>query len=136
MSGILIRLPWPSKRTSPNAKGQGKWRAKSQAAKAYKETCQKACWEQKIKRVPFKSAEVHITIYMPDKRKRDLDNVLASIKQGLDAIAEATGVDDSDWLVLALYRGGTVIKGGQIAVYMKDFETPEIHNIEHRGLVS
>lgn len=135
MDGVLIRLPWPSKRTSPNASGQGKWREKADAAKSYKETCQKTCWDQKVRKQPFETAEVHITIYMPDRRKRDLDNVLSSIKQGLDAVAEATGVDDSKWNVLALYRGG-VHKGGLIAVYMKNFDTPEIHNLEYRGRVS
>src|SRR3546814_7576318 len=38
---------------------------------------------------------LRIEFYPPDKRRRDLDNMLASFKYGIDAVAEAMGVDDS-----------------------------------------
>ena len=36
-----------------------------------------------------------ITFYCPDRRRRDIDNLLASLKPSLDGIAQATGIDDS-----------------------------------------
>lgn len=132
---FLIRLPWPPKECSPNAKSPGKWRSKSEAAKAYKNECIQCLWEQKVRGLPFKTAEIHITIMPPDNRKRDLDNVLASIKQGLDAVAERTGIDDSRWLSMHLYRGGKV-KGGLVAVLVRDFEAPELNSVEFRGVIS
>lgn len=50
----------------------------------------------------------------PDKRRRDLDNMLASIKAGVDGIADALGVDDQRfgfWL-----SREAPIKGGKIVV--------------------
>ncbi|MCJ8139596.1 hypothetical protein [Falsirhodobacter halotolerans] len=33
----------------------------------------------------------------PVKRKRDMDNAVASMKSGLDGIADALKIDDSEW---------------------------------------
>ena len=51
-----------------------------------------------------------ITFCPPCRRKRDLDNALASIKAGLDGIADVIGVDDSKWS-LALAWGEPVTRG-------------------------
>lgn len=45
------------------------------------------------------SVHVCITFIPPDRRPRDLDNMLASIKSGLDGIADVIGVDDSKWSI-------------------------------------
>ena len=66
-------------------------------------------------------AHLDITFYPPDRRKRDLDNMLSAIKYGLDGIALASGVDDYSWS-LTISRG----------VPMKD---GEVH-IQFRGQVS
>jgi crossover junction endodeoxyribonuclease RusA len=52
--------------------------------------------------------------YPPDKRKRDLDNMLSSIKAAVDGIADAHGVNDQRfgfWL-----SRETPVKGGRIVV--------------------
>ena len=58
----------------------------------------------------------HVTLCFcpPDRRRRDLDNLLASFKQGIDAISEAMGVDDSKFSY-TLTRGEPV-KGGVVQV--------------------
>lgn len=38
---------------------------------------------------------LRLTFFAPDKRKRDLDNLLAAMKPSLDGMAQALGVDDS-----------------------------------------
>jgi crossover junction endodeoxyribonuclease RusA len=45
--------------------------------------------------------------HAPDKRRRDLDNLLASMKPHLDGLALAVGVDDAGWSF-------TVIKGSPV----------------------
>jgi len=37
---------------------------------------------------------VKITFYPPDKRHRDADNMIASMKAGFDGVADALKVDD------------------------------------------
>jgi crossover junction endodeoxyribonuclease RusA len=50
----------------------------------------------------------------PDKRKRDLDNLLARMKAGLDGLADALGVDDTIFRPAVEWgevrpRGGVVV---------------------------
>lgn len=116
-----IRLPWPSTRQNPNASKQGSWRAKSEAAKTYKSACVSACDDQAVRPVLANEVAVEVTFCPPSLRKYDLDNRLASIKQGLDAVAEAIGVDDADWRSMALVRGKKV-KGGCVLVHVRAAE--------------
>lgn len=70
-----------------------------------------ACWQNISK---FDRAHLHITFCPPDKRRRDLDNMLASFKQGIDAIAETMGVDDYGF-GFTIIRGQPV-KGGIVRI--------------------
>lgn len=115
---VTIRLPWPPKETSPNASRQGNWRAKAKAAKTYKTTCAWECRAQKVLKMLSESVTVSITFHAPDNHSMiqyDLDNALLRAKQGLDAVAEAIGIDDCHWDELRLIRGSKV-SGGCIVV--------------------
>jgi crossover junction endodeoxyribonuclease RusA len=104
-----IVLPWPPAALRPNASSPGNWRRKSEAAKRYKHDC--------ILLTPKSIADgthLAITFCPPDKRRRDLDNMLASFKAGIDAIAQVMGVDDYQFSI-SLTRGEPV-KGGQVVV--------------------
>lgn len=59
-------------------------------------------------------ARLVVTFYPPDNRRRDTDNMLASIKVGLDGIAAASGVDDRGWTFDL--RRGHVVRGGLVTV--------------------
>lgn len=65
----------------------------------------------KIKRP---NAELNITFNPPDRRRRDLDNMLAACKAYLDGISDALGVDDSNFKLTI--QKGEVVKGGQVVV--------------------
>lgn len=114
----MIVLAWPDKVLSPNARAH--YHAKAKVAKAYRE----AAYERMM---GFIIADAHgenderwnpqhlsITFYPPDKRKRDLDNMLSSIKAGLDGIADALGVNDERFALTI--RKGDPVKGGQVCV--------------------
>jgi crossover junction endodeoxyribonuclease RusA len=47
---------------------------------------------------------VTITFVQPDKRRRDRDNLLSACKPSLDGLAEAIGVDDSQFEPLTIRR--------------------------------
>ena len=53
-----------------------------------------------------------LTVYPPDRRRRDLDNVLKAV---LDAMEGAVYIDDSQIDVLVIERG-RVIKDGKVTV--------------------
>lgn len=91
-----VVLPWPPKELSPNARMH--YMALHRAKKAYRT----ACWLQARKAgmsaatlMGADEAEVHLIFYPPDRRNRDMDNMIASMKAGLDGLADALKVDDS-----------------------------------------
>lgn len=96
---MIVMLPWPDKRLSPNARLH--WRAKvgpKQAAKIA------AGWAA-VKAKGFYAAKatlalsddpvpVKVRFYPPDRRHRDDDNMIGSFKSARDAIADALEVND------------------------------------------
>jgi crossover junction endodeoxyribonuclease RusA len=71
--------------------------ALAKAKKSYKEACM---WQSKangLKPMTVDALHLTITFVPPDRRHRDLDNMLSSIKAGLDALRDVLGVDDSRW---------------------------------------
>jgi crossover junction endodeoxyribonuclease RusA len=89
---MRIALPWPSRTLSPNARVH--WGKKASAVKKYRHA---GFWAAKEKGIPPLGEEINlrITFIPPTTRARDEDNFIASIKSGLDGIAQAWGVDDS-----------------------------------------
>jgi crossover junction endodeoxyribonuclease RusA len=55
-----------------------------------------------------------VTFQPPDKRRRDRDNLQASLKAHFDGIADALGVNDS--LFVPTYAIGEPVKGGAVRV--------------------
>jgi crossover junction endodeoxyribonuclease RusA len=109
---MIVRLPWPDMKLMPN---KSKGRAWQGASKIRSEQRGAAviCTMAAIASHGPKAYEGNIPlslIYMaPDKRHRDLDNLLAASKPILDGLAQALGVDDSRFkpiLVDSIYAGG------------------------------
>lgn len=111
----MVELPWPPRRSSPNASRQGAWRGKAAAAKGYRNACAWTCEISNIGPMEADAVEVTVTFCPPSRRRYDLDNALASIKQGLDAFAAAIGVDDARWVSMTLERG-LPVQGGAVFV--------------------
>jgi crossover junction endodeoxyribonuclease RusA len=61
---------------------------------------------------------VTLRVYPPDKRRRDWDNIIASLKSGLDGIADALGIDDSRFR-LSIEMLPEVMKGGRVDVVVE-----------------
>lgn len=106
---ITLVMPWPSPKLSPNARVH--WAVLAREKKAYRQACG---WQAKAQgALPIKAnkLEVAFTFYPPTKRRIDLDNCIASIKSGIDGIADVIGVDDSKWRMafeMAPHIGGMI----------------------------
>ena len=106
---MLIELPWPPSALSPNARGH--WSKKAKPAAKYRADAKLVT----RKRHNFSGAlHLDITFHPPDKRRRDIDNMLSSIKSGLDGISDALGIDDSEWAMTI--RKGAVVKRGLVSI--------------------
>ncbi len=89
---MKVTLPWPPKELSPNHRGH--WKPIWQKQKQYKEDCWVLCKAAGIKRPEGDRITVTMRFYPPTRHARDQDNMVASMKFGLDALAAAMGVDD------------------------------------------
>lgn len=112
---MRIILPWPTRSLWPNTHVH--WRHRHKASQTYKSAAHWACLEAKARPLGADQAQVSITFNPPDRGRRDLDNLLAAIKHGLDVIAQAIAVDDSKWTI-AIAKGEPV-KGGQVIVEVR-----------------
>ena len=91
---MIIDLPWFPNELSPNSRKH--WAVVADAKKRYREACWAMTKQAGVITIP-EEVPVHISIqfYPPSNRKYDLDNLLASMKAGLDGVAQALNVDDS-----------------------------------------
>ena len=86
-------LPWPSRDLHPNSRVF--WAVKAKAAKAARRDgciiALAAGWNTKW---PEGTLHVWIDGYPKDRRHRDADGLLTSMKPWLDGVADAMGVND------------------------------------------
>jgi len=113
MAEINIKLPWPPSvnRYWRNVKGRTLISAEG---RAYKKAVAGLVMAKGLAGA-FSGddrLEVAIAAHVPDKRRRDLDNLL---KASLDAITEAIGVDDSQIDDLRIVRAEKM-EGGELAL--------------------
>ena len=108
MTSAVVILPWPPSALSPNSRV--KHRHSTDVRRKYKADAWALAKEAKLP----PGTGLAITFHPPRAGRRDLDNMLGSIKYGLDGIAEAVGQDDSEWSLTI--RRGDPVKGGQVVV--------------------
>jgi crossover junction endodeoxyribonuclease RusA len=92
---LSLDLPWPSRILHPNARPN-----RHAKAKAAKKARADAGWCAKAAGLPTLKAKallVTLVFTPPDRRPRDRDGMLASMKPAIDGIADVIGVDDSKW---------------------------------------
>lgn len=94
---MKIELPWPDRALNPNARAH--FMVKARAAKAYRVAAgwaAKAALASGEPEIPQEGKiRVGVVFVPPNNRRRlDLDNALASIKAGLDGLADVLKVND------------------------------------------
>lgn len=132
---MKITLPWPKRELSPNARVH--YFAKARAVKAYRTGCGWEAKAQGLRRIEADSLQVIITFHPPDRRRRDRDNMITSLKAGCDGVADVLGVDDSKWV--PTYHVGEPVKRGCVVMefpQIPDAKTDaEIRMIEMKGTI-
>lgn len=113
MSKASLYLPWPDKRLSPNARVH--WTALARAKKDAKKWAYHCALEAGLRNIDATKVSVRYTFSPPTLRRRDQDNLIASMKAAADGIAMAIGIDDSQWQI-AVSPCGPVEKNGMVKV--------------------
>ncbi len=95
MSQVRIVLPWPSAALSPNG-GHGHWAPQARAKKTYRAACRQIVEQiargRKAMQVPLR---VQLLFVPSTRRRRDIDNLVARMKAGLDGLADGLQVNDN-----------------------------------------
>lgn len=115
---LTLTLPWPPRILSPNAR-PAHWSALARAKRLYRTACATQARMQGAAALagPPKALTVHLRFFPPDRRHRDLDNLIANVKAGLDGLADTLGVDDSRWRLQAELVGDQI--GGFVRVEVR-----------------
>ena len=127
---MRIELPWPAAVLAPNRKNGHHWGSvhsvKTQRKRDAHALTLQAVRSHICHMPPSINANVNVsvTFHPPDRRRRDLDNLLAALKPDFDGISQAIGVDDQHFHPLTLRRG-EIVKGGCVVVVL---------DVEKRGI--
>jgi len=90
----VVVLPWPDPRLSPNNSKGKHWGGISDAREDARANGALAARNYKGAIAPGEPVEMVAWITPPDRRRRDLDNIHASLKSYIDGAAEEIGFDD------------------------------------------
>ena len=108
---MIFTLPWPQAILNPNARAH--WTQVAKAKKSLRAAWALEATKQGAKRMEPRALHVSLTFHPPDRRPRDMDNMLSASKAGLDGLADVLGVDDRHWR-LSIARADQV--GGFVRV--------------------
>lgn len=115
-ASFQVTLPWPARALSPNTRLH--WAPKAKAVRAARDAAFWLTWQaQGGKRPGWPAAALDVTFCPPDKRSRDRDNLIASLKHGQDGMSDALGIDDARFI--PTYRMGDPVKGGAVVVTVR-----------------
>lgn len=116
MSSYVLFLPFPQKVLSPNARHH--WAKLASFKKAYRKVCGWKAKADGLGQIDADALDVKVTFFPPDKRRRDLDNMLASLKSGLDGVSDVCGIDDSKWTI-TLCKAASVAPDGMVKIELE-----------------
>ena len=98
---MTVTLGWPSRALSPNVRTHWATLARAKKAARLEGFCDAMSALRYMKPWYLKDAKdirIQVTFIPPNARRRDMDNLIASIKPHLDGISDAIGIDDSQWI--------------------------------------
>lgn len=113
-------LPWPLTKLSPNARTH--WAERARLAKVFRKACYLTALSQGAKKIQADRLAVHLVFVPPNRRERDWDNLIASMKAGLDGLSDAIGVDDARWRLSFEVAEGEI--GGMVRVKIEVLNVP------------
>ena len=111
MDAVSLDLPWPPADLNPNVRGH--WADRHRATAQYRNECFVAAKDMinRARRIkaPVPSplptpVSATVTFWMPNRRRRDLDNLLAAMKPAWDGLVDAglLADDNADQLSITL----------------------------------
>lgn len=135
---LEVGAPWPSKVLSPNTPVH--FRTRAAAILANKLQCRRDFLEQLQDPAAAQAAHtlrhsteplwIGILLVAPDRKRRDLDNLVARLKSTLDSLADCLGINDHRFRVICARLAQATHPGGIVRIAVSqathdDSATPE-----------
>jgi crossover junction endodeoxyribonuclease RusA len=115
---MKLVLPFPDSRLNPNRRVH--FHLKSKIVAAHKELAYfKAKPLSFIHIIPEGKIPLRIIFHAPDRRGRDLDNLLSSCKSFLDGVALALGVNDKNFRPITIDFADETFPKGQVEIFFE-----------------
>jgi len=111
----LLRLSWPAPALWQNRR-VSHWSVRSKAVAAYRQESWAAALAQNVAAIKSPRARLAFTFCPPDRRKRDLHNMPATMKPAIDGVADAMGCDDAGFRCVWPVEFSEPVKGGCVLV--------------------
>lgn len=122
---LIIKLPFPDSRLMPNRKNGKHWTSTVEVKNGQK-TEAAICTKQALRlagpqNYGQESIPLSLLFLCPDKRHRDIDNLLAAAKPIIDAVAQELGVNDRQFKPVLLDsalgpKGGALIAAVGVSI--------------------
>jgi crossover junction endodeoxyribonuclease RusA len=117
---MRLTLPWPDRRLSPNARYN--WRVKQAPKKQARDEGFYAALEvHSVANDTPLTGDLRVTYHLhpPDKRRRDIDNLVAAMKPSLDGVCRGLAIDDSQFKQTVI-EWREVVPGGQVVMIVEE----------------
>jgi len=124
---INIILDWPDKKLSPNKRLC--WQAKIKPKQNAFDNAFQATIKSKSNISRTDKLSMTIIFFKPDNIRRDIDNLLSSLKPSIDGIFKALKCDDSQIKEYKLLWGDKV-KGGAVLISINEFVDTTSYSID------
>jgi len=112
---ITVTLPWPDRALWQNSRAH--WTVRRSATKSHRQrACFEVQWAGRCGLIITGQPQLAWTIHPPDRRRRDLPNVIAALKPAIDGIQDALGIDDQHFLHQWPKEFSEPERGGKITV--------------------
>jgi crossover junction endodeoxyribonuclease RusA len=117
---ITVTVSWPARPLWQNARVH--WTKRSAATKMARS-------EARILTIAAKPGKltapvrIIVRVYPPSRRRMDMANVIGALKAHIDGIADALGIDDSQFLIRWPEAFEQPVKGGKVTFEIETGET-------------
>jgi crossover junction endodeoxyribonuclease RusA len=120
MSGnvALLRLSWPAPALWQNRRSH--WAQRRAAVASYRHEARVIALSQSVRRIQTTTPRLAFAFHPPDRRRRDLHNLPATMKAAIDGIADAMGCDDAGFRCVWPETWGDVVKGGAVMIEVSE----------------
>lgn len=111
-----VRLSWPAQPLWQNRRVS--WRKRAESVRIARTEAWAVAKKAKLPRLP--TAILTFAFYPPDNRRRDIQNMPATMKAAIDGIADAMGCDDTGFRCVFPTTFSHIAPGGGVVIQIRE----------------